>query len=662
MSAVALGPGAQWIGGVLTERGLTWLVLPKDERLERTIAQHFRSYPLERWPLYPACGRETIGGGHLIAARWPGLRVAFLWIPADFDVPPTCWPPLLSWLIQWQEDLQTPRPGSSGEVLSVLLDLAQAILKMEDFHQVLFAITQKATELLQAERASLFLVNQEENAMDTFLSVRRDHRGQVIRDTWTHISVPRGRGIVWRSVREGKLLIVDDVRSHPDFYAEADAQTGYQTRSLLCIPLVVREDDQTDRPIGALELINKLEGNFDAQDRETATLFAAMAAPMVRLAQAYQALEESRRQLEMMNQLLQAQVQASDAELQKLRIQLEWQKKDTTYRARYHRLIGHSPAMQRIYEMIELIKDADLPVLITGESGTGKELVARSIHEASRRAGQRFVAINCAAIPETLMERELFGAERGAFTGAYQTTPGLLEAADGGTLFLDEIGEMPLTLQAKLLRAIETGEVRRLGATQSVRVDVRVLAATNRKLELYVQEGRFREDLYYRLNVFRIDLPPLRERKEDIPLLVDYFLRQVMEALHLPEVYVDPQVIQIFMSYTWPGNVRQLENEVRRMATLGHGRLTVDLISPDVLRGTEQGPWIRPAAVGDLAAAFRDSDLNLERLEAWAIREALRRAQGNKARAARLLGISRRTLYDKMARYGIVPPESVESS
>ncbi|GBC84283.1 Transcriptional regulatory protein ZraR [bacterium HR11] len=660
MSAVSLGPVPQWIGGVFTERGVTWLVLPAEKRLEQTIAQHFRSYPLERWPLYPACGRETIAGGHLIAARWPGLRVAFMWIPPDVDVPPTCWTPLLAWLVRWQEDLQTPRGVPSGETLSVLLELAQAILKMEDFQQVLFSITQKATELLQAERASLFLVNKEENAMDTFLSVRRDARGQVILDTWTHISVPRGRGIVWRSVLDGKLLIVDDVRSHPDFYAEADAQTGYQTRSLLCIPLVVREDERADRPIGALELINKLEGTFDAHDRETATLFAAMAAPMVRLAQAYQELEESRRQLEMMNQFLQAQVQASDAELQKLRIQLEWQKKDPTYRARYHRLIGHSPAMQRIYETIELIKDTDLPVLITGESGTGKELVARSIHEASRRAGQRFVAINCAAIPETLMERELFGAERGAFTGAYQTTQGLIEAADGGTLFLDEIGEMPLALQAKLLRAIETGEVRRLGATQSVRVDVRVLAATNRKLEQYVQEGRFREDLYYRLNVFRIDLPPLRDRKEDIPLLVDYFLRQVMEALHLPEVYVDPQVIQIFMAYAWPGNVRQLENEVRRMATLGHGRLTVDLVSPDILRGIEQAPWIRSPAVGDVSAAFSDQDLNLERLEAWAIREALRRVRGNKARAARLLGISRRTLYDKMARYGIVPSESAE--
>lgn len=646
MDATASGHIA---AGIRYRNRIRWVLLPNSGELKEILEKFFLNQKIREIPRWTAVATHPLNRGIFALTRWGQDRAGGIWYQPPTFLEPQVLPEIFRFLERVDQDISRGAKRRQIAYASAL-ELAKLILKMENFEETLMHIAAQATLLLQAERCSLFLVNESRSAMDTYMCVRRVGSQEVERDPWVNISVPRGRGIVWRAIEENMPLVVDNVREHPDFYAEADLQTGYVTRNLLAIPLFY----EPGSAVGVMEVLNKIRGSFTREDMEMATIFAAMAAPIVRLAQMYQELRTSQAQLEMANRLLEAQLQANEAELKKLQVQLELQKKRSTRVSRYHRLVGQSPAMKKVYELIDHVSHTDLPVLIIGESGTGKELVARSIHEASPRANARFIAVNCAAIPETLMERELFGAERGAFTGAVQTHKGLFEAADGGTLFLDEISEMPLSMQAKLLRVIEDREVRRLGSTKSIKVDVRIIAATNKDLKEYVEAGKFREDLFYRLNVFRIDLPPLRERKEDIPILIDHFLRQLVDELNLPEVYVDPEVIRLMMVYEWPGNVRQLENEIRRMAALGRGRITPEYLSIEILNQARPSPGT-PGVTHRWGLVFhRDDDFHIERVEAELIRLVLERTRWNKAKAARLLGVSRRTLYDKMAKYGIV--------
>lgn len=298
---------------------------------------------------------------------------------------------------------------------------------------------------------------------------------------------------------------------------------------------------------------------------------------------------------------------------------------------------GRSPAMRKVLELIDKVAPTDATVLVLGESGTGKELVARRIHHTSPRRDKPLVAVHCATFPENLLESELFGYERGAFTGATRRKVGHFEYADGGTIFLDEVGELPASVQAKLLRFLQERQFTRLGGVEPVRVDVRVIAATNRDLEREVREGRFREDLFYRLNVFPIELPPLRERKEDIPLLVEHFLRQ----RNRPPDVVSPEAMEALLAYDWPGNVRELENVIERALILaGEGRITPDLL-----------PFGRPKPGAKVE--LPDEGVNLEEVERELITQALEKAGWNKAKAAKLLGITRRRLYSRMEALGI---------
>lgn len=298
---------------------------------------------------------------------------------------------------------------------------------------------------------------------------------------------------------------------------------------------------------------------------------------------------------------------------------------------------GRSPAMRKVLELIDKVAPTDATVLVLGESGTGKELVARRIHHLSPRRDRPLVAVHCATFPENLLESELFGYERGAFTGATRRKVGHFEYADGGTIFLDEVGELPTSVQAKLLRFLQEKQFTRIGGVEPVRVDVRVIAATNRDLEREVMEGRFREDLFYRLNVFPIELPPLRERREDIPLLVEHFLRQ----RNRPPDVVSPEAMEALLTYDWPGNVRELENVIERALILaGEERITPDLL-----------PFGRPKAGAKVE--LPDEGVNLEEVERELIIQALEKTGWNKAKAAKLLGISRRRLYSRMEALGI---------
>jgi DNA-binding NtrC family response regulator len=316
---------------------------------------------------------------------------------------------------------------------------------------------------------------------------------------------------------------------------------------------------------------------------------------------------------------------------------------------RYHfqNIVGRSKKMQEVLALVEKVAPTNSTVLIGGESGVGKDLIARAIHQNSRRSAGPFIKINSTAIPDTLFESELFGFERGAFTGALASKPGKFELADKGTLFLDEIGDVPAPIQVKLLRVLQEREFERLGGTKTLKVDIRMIAATNRDLRAALEEGTFREDLYYRLNVVPIDIPPLREHKEDIPELVNYFLARFAADNEKEIEGITPAAVSALMEYHWPGNVRQLENSVERAVALSSGRV-IDV--KDVhLDATLGKSGVAEAASNQLLP----EGMTLEQWEDNMIKEALRRANGNKSQAARLLGLSRNALRYRLGKLGV---------
>jgi DNA-binding NtrC family response regulator len=324
-------------------------------------------------------------------------------------------------------------------------------------------------------------------------------------------------------------------------------------------------------------------------------------------------------------------------------------------------LVGESPAMKSIYDIVAKVADSPSTVLITGESGTGKELIAKALHRGSSRRDKPLIKVNCAAIPKDLVESELFGYERGAFTGAVGSKPGRFELADGGTLFLDEIGEVPVEMQVKLLRAIQESEFERVGGIKTLHVDVRLIAATNRDLKQLIADGKFREDLYYRLAVVPIALPPLRDRREDIPLLVRHFIAKYDERLGKRVEAIEDEALQLLLGYSWPGNIRELENLMERSVLFADGPLILASALPDSLR--EKGPQapVPIAAMGPLGAIAAPSGASMKEivrqaqaeLEKELIARALEETGGNVTRAAKRLQISRKSLQVKMKELGL---------
>jgi DNA-binding NtrC family response regulator len=307
-------------------------------------------------------------------------------------------------------------------------------------------------------------------------------------------------------------------------------------------------------------------------------------------------------------------------------------------------VVARSVKMQEVLATVERVASTNSTVLLGGESGVGKDLIARAIHEKSRRASGPFIKINSSAIPENLLESELFGYEKGAFTGASASKPGKFELADKGTLFLDEIGDVPPAIQVKLLRVLQEREFERLGGTRTVKVDVRLIAATNRDLREALEQGTFREDLYYRLNVVPIDIAPLRQRKEDIPDLVNLFITRFAGDSGKPVKSITPEAMQILVNYHWPGNVRELQNIIERACALAKGT---------VLEASDIHLDSRPAKAANSAGGFLPEGMTLEHWEDEMIQEALRRANGNKSQAARLLGLSRNALRYRLSKIGI---------
>jgi transcriptional regulator with GAF, ATPase, and Fis domain len=405
-------------------------------------------------------------------------------------------------------------------------------------------------------------------------------------------------------------------------------------RSVLCVPLQGREG-----VIGAVYAEDReASGAFTPEDLEFLSMFSDQATAAIENARLLKENMERREELDRLNRQLQEKVKAQEASISAL----EEKVTEAASAPRYPQIIGRSAAMQKVFGLLDRFRDSDAPVMITGQSGTGKELVARALHYQSRRREHPFAAENCAALAESLLESELFGHEKGAFTGAVRTKQGLFEVSDKGTLFLDEMAEMSRGLQKKLLRVLEAGEIRRVGGKETIPVDVRIVSASNRDLEELVRAGQFREDLFYRLNVLRIHMPLLRERGEDIPLLVRHFLKRAVRAGR--EVEISAEAIQLLCAHDWPGNVRELENEIFRALALSGEVIRPEDLSPRIVESQSAGTGLNLRA-------------KVQQVETDLIKRALAKTNGNRSQAAKLLGLSRYGLLKKIERLGIAPNE-----
>jgi transcriptional regulator with GAF, ATPase, and Fis domain len=483
--------------------------------------------------------------------------------------------------------------------LETILDIAGQWNRTREVQPLLVQMAEAATRLLSADRASIFLWDRRAHTL-----VGRPALGV----DGGELRIPDNRGIVGQVIQSGQPCGVD-ARDAEQVNRQVDAQLGYQTKTVLCVPLRSRSGEL----LGAFELLNKLAGTFTADDEAALGELAGHAAI---------ALENAQDREELLSTSRQLSEQAAD------RVQM----------------IGQSPAIEALRSIIRRVADTDLAVLILGENGTGKEVVAQSIHYTSRRRQKPFIAVNCAAIPDTLAESELFGHEKGAFTDAKEARQGKFELAANGTLFLDEIGDLSLGGQSKLLRVLEEKVLTRVGGSTPIHTDARLLAATNQNLADMVHEKRFRQDLYFRLNVVVLEIPPLRNRPDDILLLAEHFARDFCRKARRGMLDFSPAARERLRAHAWPGNVRELRNLMERLAYLS----SADRIEPEDLvfilspgRGAAAEPINQPLA--DATNQFQ-SDY---------IKRAIDQAEGNMSRAAEAMGLHRSNLYRKMRQLGM---------
>jgi len=507
------------------------------------------------------------------------------------------------------------------EDLSLLHEVSTSIHAIRDLDQMLESVIKSIQRVLDVEGASLALHDpgKEEFYFIKTLEEVRDGDRALTRE----IRFPDSLGVAGWVMRGGRAVIVPDVSRDERFYKGVDLRADFRTRSMICCPLKTRQGF-----LGLLYALNKQQGVFTPKDLKLLEILSGTIAV---------ALENAR-----LNGELRQQAWSLERENVRLRSEMG-------ERFALQGIVGSSPAMRRLFALLEKVTDTCTTVLIQGETGTGKELIARVIHFNGTRRDRPFLVENCGALSEPLLESELFGHVKGAFTGAVADKKGLFEAADGGTVFLDEIGETSPAMQVKLLRLLQSGEYRPVGGNQPRRADVRVLAATHRDLEQEVKKGAFREDLFYRVSVFPITVPPLRDRREDIPLLAAYFLDALSRKRKRPVPRISPTALACLSEFDWPGNVRELENEMERAVTLAGGEkaLTEEHLSERVTRGRREAD--------PLGEAPGESTLHqvVARVERTMVREALRQTGGNRSQAARMLGLTRQGLFNKISRYEI---------
>ncbi len=491
-----------------------------------------------------------------------------------------------------------------SEKLSMILKICQKMNSERNLPVLLDLIAREATKLMEADRASIFLLDRDKHELWS----------QVALDC-EPIRIDASLGIAGACATTGQTINVEDAHQDPHFYSGIDARHGYRTTSVLAVPLRNYEGNIT----GVFEVLDKKSGVFTKNDEEILKALASQVAIAIEAVQFVQGLEWHQ------NQLLEENTRL-------------WKEIDVRFSTQ--NIIGTSEKIQKNLMLIKEIRNSSINVLITGESGTGKELLAKAIHYNSPRARNRLVALNCAALPESLVESERFGIEKGVATGVEQRT-GKVEIAKGGTLFLDEIGDLSLTAQAKILRVLQEGIIERVGSRKEIPVDVRILAATNKDLSAEISRGTFRDDLYYRMNVIDIHTPPLREIREDIPLLANYFLAKYCQEGKKKPQRLTPGVERCLMNYYWPGNVRELENQMKRLAVLVHREeLAEEDLSEAIL---QSGTVVNAHSLKGTVAE----------VEKRLILETLQTCKQNQVQTAKALGLSRQGLSNKIKRYRI---------
>jgi transcriptional regulator with GAF, ATPase, and Fis domain len=495
-----------------------------------------------------------------------------------------------------------------AERLETILDITRQWQQTNDMETLLVRMAEASTKMFGADRASIFLWDKANRTI-----VGRPALGVE----GGELRLPDDAGVVGQVIQTGEPRRVSGVDDAAEIDHSADTKTGYRTKTILCVPL----ESPDGTRLGAFELLNKRVGAFTAEDERGLTELAAHAAIAL----------ENTQQFE---HLLEKQVAMVEAAA-----------KDTL-------LVGESPAIQAVRSTIRRVADTDLAILILGENGTGKEVVARSLHYGSRRRNEPFIPVNCASLTETLLESELFGHEKGAFTDAHESRPGKFEAASGGTLFLDEIGDMSLAGQAKLLRVLEEKKVVRVGGNREIHTDVRVLAATNQKLAELVRAKRFREDLYFRLNVVSLELPPLRDRGDDVLILAEHFLHHFCRQAGRRTPKLTAAARKRLISHPWPGNVRELRNLMERLAYLTSG---------EKIEAEDMAFILSPSGGSttqiDSGLALSDAT---DQFQTEYIRQSVERARGNVSLAAKNLGVHRSNLYRKMRQLGMATDEDAE--
>lgn len=500
-----------------------------------------------------------------------------------------------------------------------LVEVNHMLARTVDTDDMLHTLLESANRLFATAGASVAFVDDEREHL-TFTSVVG---GAPI----VQSQIQMGQGILGWSVQHNRGVVCNDVSQDPRFFDGIDRQTGFRTKSLLCAPISLE-----NRVIGAIEAVNTAHPDgFSQEDLQLLTALGGLAATARDRAQVFSAVSNARAAFEEVVQ------------------------------DRYRLVGGESPAMQNVLGLARTVAATNTTVLLFGESGTGKEVMARAIHQWSARAEQPFVAVNCTALTSELLESELFGHEKGAFTGAIAQKKGKFELAKGGTLFLDEIGDLAPNLQVKLLRVLQEKEFQRVGGTKDIRADIRILAATNRDLRQAVQDGSFREDLYYRLNVVSLTLPPLRERPEDIVVLAQHFVERYGQEIKRTRIHIHPDVLPLLQDYPWPGNVRELQNAIERAVVLSQGSEILPTELPTEVRfanpatGEEAhvgGAEVRMEATPVVTEVRPMADA-MDAYQRVLVRKALEATGNNQTEAARLLSVPQPSLSRLMKRLGL---------
>ena len=508
----------------------------------------------------------------------------------------------------------------TGADIKLLYEVSTSIHSILDLDEMLQKVLRKIKDVFQIEGASIALHDPDEKNFYFIRTVEEQQNG--MHEQKERMRFPDDYGVAGWVLHENKPVLIPDVTSDKRFKNELAIQQDFITRSMICVPLQTRSG-----VIGVLYALNKLhDGQFIPKEVRLLEILSGTIAVSIEGVRFCGEIKQYADSLEKENVRLKSEVQG---------------------RFNLQGIIGSSDAMQCVFALMEKVIDTPTTVLITGETGTGKELIAKIIHYNGPMQDKPFVAENCGALSENLLESELFGHVKGAFTGAIADKKGLFELADGGTVFLDEIVDMPHSMQTKLLRVLQEGVIRPVGGSHYHKVKFRLISSSNRDLAEEVKKGRFREDLLYRIQVFPIVLPPLRERIEDIPLLASHFFERFAKKLNKPQGRLSPRALQVLMHYDWPGNVRELENEIERALTLaGDDReIKVEYISD------------RMKASGSHASPASQTQLSLpeatQQLERQMVVKTLRQTDGNRSRAARILGLTRQGLLNKITRYNI---------